>query len=186
MDASSIIAACATTIAIASLVVSIGEMRATRRHNWQSVRPLLGFECLRHDGHTAGIKITNAGLGPAIIKTTMLFLDGEAVGPWEKHVVDPLRGTFPLWPHFVSLRPGRHIPVGHEMMIFALEAYDPARDADFWTAVTQRITIRVQYESLYGTEHESWFEGSWAHGATEITHTASRSGTPGVEHGNPA
>ncbi|GLZ59494.1 MULTISPECIES: hypothetical protein [Micromonospora] len=164
MDANSVTAICATVIAIASLVVSISEARASRRHNFQSVRPMLSLDCLRFDGGLAGIRIQNAGLGPAIIRVATLYLDSEEVGPWEKQAVDPLRGTFAVWPNFTSLRQGRPIPVGQELMIFAVEDYDPVRDAEFWAAVTQRIRIRVQYESVYGNElHEAWFEGSPAH-----------------------
>ncbi|WP_124772060.1 hypothetical protein [Micromonospora inaquosa] len=161
MDANSVTAICATVIAVASLVVSITEARASRRHNFQSVRPLLSLDCLRLNSGLAGIRIRNAGLGPAIIRVATLYLDGEEVGPWEKQVVDPLRGTFAVWPNFTSLRQGKPIPVGQELMIFAVEDYVPTRDAEFWSAVTQRIRIHVQYESVYGNErHEAWFEGS--------------------------
>ncbi|MET8357383.1 hypothetical protein [Micromonospora sp. NPDC005171] len=161
MDANSVTAICATVIAVASLMVSITEARASRRHNFQSVRPLLSLDCLRLNSGLAGIRIRNAGLGPAIIRVTTLFLDGEEIGPWEKQVVDPLRGTFAVWPNFSTLRSGKPIPVGQELMILAIEDYDPARDAEFWAAVTQRIRIRVQYESIYANERqEAWFEGS--------------------------
>ncbi|MGC4838493.1 hypothetical protein ACLQ3D_28705 [Micromonospora vinacea] len=164
MDANSVTAICATVIAVASLVVSITEARASRRHNFQSVRPLLSLDCLRLNSGLAGIRIRNAGLGPAIIRVTTLYLDGDEVGPWEKQVVDPLRGTFAVWPNFSTLRPGKPIPVGQELMILAVEDYQPARDAEFWTAVTQRIRIHVQYESIYGNERqEAWFEGSPRH-----------------------
>jgi hypothetical protein len=41
MDASTVVAICATVIAVASLAVSVYQARATRRHNQLSVRPLL-------------------------------------------------------------------------------------------------------------------------------------------------
>ncbi|MEU4554540.1 hypothetical protein [Micromonospora violae] len=164
MDANSVTAICATVIAVASLAVSITEARASRRHNFQSVRPLLSLDCFRLNSGMAGIRIRNAGLGPAIIRVTTLYLDGEELGPWEKQVVDPLRDTFAVWPNFSSLRPGKPIPVGQELIILAVEEYDPARDAEFWAAVTQRLRIHVQYESIYGNERqEAWFEGSPPH-----------------------
>ncbi|MBM0274851.1 hypothetical protein [Micromonospora tarensis] len=164
MDANSVTAICATVIAVASLVVSITEARASRRHNFQSVRPLLSLDCLRLNSGLAGIRIRNAGLGPAIIRATTLYFDGEEVGPWEKQVVDPLRDTFAAWPNFSTLRPGKPIPVGQELMILAVEDYDRTRDAEFWAAVTQRIRIHVQYESIYGNERQgAWFEGSPAY-----------------------
>jgi hypothetical protein len=41
MDASVIVAICATVIAVVSLAVSVYEAQATRRHNRISVRPFL-------------------------------------------------------------------------------------------------------------------------------------------------
>jgi hypothetical protein len=41
MNASTVVAVCATVIAVVSLVVSVYEVAATRRHNRLSVRPLL-------------------------------------------------------------------------------------------------------------------------------------------------
>jgi hypothetical protein len=61
VDAGIVVAICATVIAVASLMVSVYEARATRTHNRHSVRPILG---LRHNlpvGGTAGLRLTNSG-----------------------------------------------------------------------------------------------------------------------------
>ncbi|MBM7076238.1 hypothetical protein [Micromonospora humida] len=164
MDANSVTAISATVIAVASLCVSIMETRANRRHHHHSVRPLLAFDCFRRSGQLAGIRVRNCGLGPAIIRSTTFYLDGDEVGPWEKPTVDPLRDTFGKWPDFTSLRRDVPIPVGQEIVLFAVDDYEPARDADLWRAVTHRIRIRVRYGSVYGDErHEAWFEGSPGH-----------------------
>lgn len=44
MDASTVVAICATVIAVGSLVVSVSEPRATRQHYRLTVRPLLELD----------------------------------------------------------------------------------------------------------------------------------------------
>ncbi|SCG40203.1 hypothetical protein [Micromonospora rifamycinica] len=161
MDANSVTAISATAIAVASLFVSIAETRANRKHNHHSVRPLLSFDCFRSTDGPAGIRIRNSGLGPAIIRSAIFYLDGNEVGPWEKPVVDPLRDTFARWPNFTALRQERPIPVGQEIVIFGVDEYDLVRDAELWDTITERIRIHVRYESVYGNEkYETSFEGS--------------------------
>ena len=85
MDASVVVAVCATVIAVLSLAVSVYEARATRRHNRISVRPFLELQVALQQGSKAGLRLINAGLGPAAITGTVLTLDGEqlnAPGPF--------------------------------------------------------------------------------------------------------
>jgi hypothetical protein len=82
MNASIVVAICATVIAVLSLAVSVGEARATRRHNRITVRPFLELRVdLRQDGK-AGLQLINAGLGPAAITRTVLSLDGQSLGEY--------------------------------------------------------------------------------------------------------
>lgn len=152
MSLDSLTAACATVIAVASLVVSITEGRAARRHNRQSVRPLLTLECRRQVGGEIGIWLQNSGLGPAIVTRTSFLLDGNIVGPWEAQSVNPLRAAFHVRPRFTSLRPGRAVPATQSLALLAIDRYDPKRDVDFWDMVSRGIALEVQYESLYGGE----------------------------------
>jgi len=75
MDASTVVAACATVIAVVSLVVSVSEARATRRHYLLSVRPLLELQTSFRRGDRAGLRLMNVGLGPAVITKTLLTVD---------------------------------------------------------------------------------------------------------------
>jgi hypothetical protein len=77
VDPSTVVAICATVIAVASLGVSVYEARAARRHNGISVRPLLELHSSFHPGRTAGLQLVNAGLGPAVIIASTLRLDGQ-------------------------------------------------------------------------------------------------------------
>jgi len=166
VDADTVTAICAVAIAVASLAVSVTETRATRAHNRQSVRPLLGFECHRWEGGEAGIRLRNSGLGPAIITSTRLIVDGKPVGPWEAYVVNSLRDSLDVRPVFLSLRVGKSFPVGFDKMILSIGDYYRERDVEFWNLICSRMKIEVEYESLYGDERfEAIFEGPYDAGS---------------------
>jgi hypothetical protein len=80
MNASIVVAICATVIAVLALAVSVYEARATRRHDRISVRPFLELRVGLRQGSTAGLQLINAGLGPAAITKTVLTLDGDPLG----------------------------------------------------------------------------------------------------------
>ncbi|MFF9034076.1 hypothetical protein ACF090_01215 [Streptomyces sp. NPDC014892] len=75
MKPQTLISVSATVIALASLWVSFTESRSIRSHNRQSVRPLLQIRrVLNFEGTRTGIQLVNAGLGPAIVTTTIVRL----------------------------------------------------------------------------------------------------------------
>lgn len=68
MDSNTIIALCSIIIALAALLATLWQARATCTHNKLSVKPILNTE---EDGHPdRPIKLTlhNKGVGPALIK----------------------------------------------------------------------------------------------------------------------
>lgn len=79
MSAETVIAVAATVIALGSLWVSWAQTRAARLHNRQSVRPLLRIRRIRQDD-MVGLKLVNAGLGPAVVTRSVVRLDGAAAG----------------------------------------------------------------------------------------------------------
>jgi hypothetical protein len=76
MHANTVIAICSVVIAVASLALSAYVAWATRKHNRLLVKPLLGFTTTFRAGGIAGLRLTNSGLGPAMIIRTMLTYDG--------------------------------------------------------------------------------------------------------------
>ncbi len=91
MNANTIIAVCGVVIAVASLGVSAYVARATRHHNRLSVRPLPGLTTIFPVGGTAGLRLTNSGLGPARIISSQLTVADEPPGDFSKSHVDALR-----------------------------------------------------------------------------------------------
>ena len=91
MDASTVIAICGVAIAVVSLGLSAYVAWATRNHNRLSVRPLLGLTATFPVGATAGLRLTNSGLGPARIISSKLTSDGKEFGEFNKAHVDDFR-----------------------------------------------------------------------------------------------
>lgn len=154
MDANTITAVCATGIAVASLAVSVTEARASRRHNRQSVRPLLQFEFERQSDEATGIRLANHGLGPAVVTGTRATLDGELLGTWEEPAVNRLRANLPVRPRVMTLRDGKVVPAGFVRFLLYLPQYRDEADVWFWHLIRHRLTIEIRYESLYGRDEQ--------------------------------
>jgi len=156
MDANTVTAICSVVIATGALAVSVIEGRAARRHNRHSIRPLLQLWYTRRDDQ-AGFRLINCGLGPAIITRTLLVLDGDDAGNWNRTDIaeiygmcdPPLKVTASLI--LTTLLDGRAIPVGYDSILLGLNDYDPYGDpARFWAVLQNRVYLEIHYESLYG------------------------------------
>ncbi|WP_189190504.1 hypothetical protein [Streptomyces albiflavescens] len=154
MNSDTVTAISATVIALGSLWVSISQTRATREHNRQSVRPLLQ---LRHrkwyDDHKAGLRVINAGLGPAIVTNTVVRLDGVEIGQWNIETIDRITAPLPARPKTYTLRPGAVVVAGQSIFLFYLEHFSEDEHDWFWDLVARRLVVEVTYESLYGGEN---------------------------------
>jgi hypothetical protein len=152
LDANTVTAVCATGIAVVSLVVSIAEARASRRHNRHSVRPILEFGFERQVKGVTGIVLRNQGVGPAVITATSLYLDGQYLGHWEEPVVNPFRDSLTTRPHARTFYVGKVVPPGYEQFILQLPHYERDEDLWFWDLIRRRLRIEITYDSLYGGE----------------------------------
>jgi hypothetical protein len=154
MDVDSITAVCAVIIALASLVVTIMEARASRDYNRRSVRPVLQLVRVKLHGDTrTGLKIRNVGLGPAVIVSTAVRLDGNPVGSWDRETLVRLAGLNKPVPSFGSLYDRTVIPAGDEQFLIFIDPFSEKRHAWFWQLVAHRLVLEVRYESLYGGEN---------------------------------
>ena len=103
MDANTVIAICGVVIAVVSLGVSAYVAWATHKHNRLSVRPLLGLTVTFPVGATAGLRLSNSGLGPARITDSFLTFDGKLLGEFSRTYVDELREGLAVRPHAITL-----------------------------------------------------------------------------------
>jgi hypothetical protein len=153
VDANTVIALAATVIALASVVVSVTEARAARAHNRRSVRPILQVRRGFLPGGTAGLRITNVGLGPAAVTNTELWLDGVLLGEVDKAGLDRVREHLGgERPHAVSFRTGAFLATDYDEYLLSVPDYDPDRHADFAHLLRDRMRIRITYDSLLGGE----------------------------------
>ena len=151
MNANTVIAACAVVIAVASLVVSVYEARATRAHNRHSVRPLLVFRTGFPVGGTAGLLLANSGLGPAKIIKTKLMLDGAEFGDFSKESIDELRAEhLRVKPHATTLGGQPVLDTDYEAFLLSVRSYDPDQHSEFSDLIEHRLGIEIVYSSLYG------------------------------------
>ena len=150
MNANTVIAACAVVIAVASLVVSVYEARATRAHNRRSVQPLLIFRTGFSAGGTAGLVLANSGLGPAKIIKTTLMLDGAEFGDFSKESVDKLRADhLRVKPHATTLGGQPFLDTDYEQFLLSVRSYDPDKHSEFSDLIEHRLGIEIEYSSLY-------------------------------------
>ena len=151
MDASVVVAICATVIAVVSLAVSVYEARATRRHNRISVRPFLELRVGLSQGRRAGLQLINAGLGPAAITRTVLTLDGEPLGEFSEASVNVLRSKLSVRPAAVTFR-RTILAADYDQFLLSIEPFDRTEHAEFADLLRHRLGLEVHYESLYGGE----------------------------------
>lgn len=147
-------AVAAVLVALGSLWVGYTQARDSRRHGRQSVRPLLHMHRVKaYEGTEAGLGIINAGLGPAIVTSSVVRLDGEVVGPWDVHTQQRILDPLPERPKAHSLRPGAVVPAGLSAFLLSLDEFSDNQHGWFWDLVTRRLVVEVRYESLYGGEN---------------------------------
>jgi hypothetical protein len=152
MNANNITAICAIVIAIASLVISIIEVRATRHHNRQSVRPILRITRVRgHNDSRTGLKLINVGCGPAIIRGTTASFDDRIIGPWShesfNQIVSDKKDARLGYSIYYA---GDVIAAGSAVYLLFINPYKKKRDQGFWDLIAYRMGIEIEYESLYG------------------------------------
>jgi len=159
VNANTVIAVCATVIAVASLAVSVYEARAARTHNRRSVQPLLGLTTTFPVGGTAGLRLTNSGLGPAKITGTKLTLNGRPAGDLGRSSVDKLRDGLSVRPHATTLGGQPFLETDYEQFLLSVHPYDRSQHREFRNLIERRLGIEIQYTSLYGDRFTAVWHG---------------------------
>jgi hypothetical protein len=151
MNASVVVAICATIVAVLSLAISVYEARANRRHNRISVRPFLEFRIGLPQGRIGGLQLINVGLGPAVITRAVLTLDGEPLGEFGEESVDLLRGRLSVRPAAITFR-RTILAADYDQFLLSVESFDRTEHAEFADLLKHRLGMEIRYESLYGGE----------------------------------
>ncbi|MFD4623527.1 hypothetical protein [Streptomyces sp. NPDC058475] len=153
MGADTVTAVAATVIALGSLWVSYTQTRDSRRHSRQSVRPALQMRRVKHyKGTEAGLNVVNGGLGPAVITSSVVSLDGAVIGEWNYRTQQLLADSLPTEPKAHSMRSGALMLPGQSTWLLRLDEFSSDQHDWFWDLITRRLVIEIHYESLYGGE----------------------------------
>ncbi|MFI6702406.1 hypothetical protein ACIBJC_26195 [Streptomyces sp. NPDC050509] len=156
MNADTVTAVAATVIALGSLWISYTQTRDSRRHSRQSVKPLLQIRRVKeYESTEAELRVINAGLGPAIVTSSVVRLDGEPIGQWDYNTQQRVLSSFPTRPKAYSLRPGAVVLAGQTVVLLSLDEFSNDQHGWFWELITRRLVIEIRYESLYGGENFS-------------------------------
>ncbi|WP_234319439.1 hypothetical protein [Streptomyces sp. NRRL S-237] len=152
MKAETIVAICAVVIAVASLGVSVWQAHLARQHNRHSVRPVLQLHRGIHHGAHSGIRLINVGPGPAVIVSSSVSVDGEAIGSWDKACADRVRAGLPAHLNAVTFGGEEVIATEYSEYLLSLPHYDAHSHAPIERLLRHRLSITIDYESLYGGE----------------------------------
>ena len=125
-----------------------------RKHNRLSERPLLGMAATFRHGETAGLLLSNFGLGPAKITNTKWTVADEKtgqpqeVGEFSQSNINQFDRTLPFPPRATAL--GHHPFLGKDYKEFLLSVhgYDPDEHHWFKELIEKRLKIEIQYESI--------------------------------------
>lgn len=136
-------------IAVAALVTAVWSAGATRRHNRLSVKPHLAIATWATDSiQKWGIVLSNDGLGPAVVRSYKIFIDGKEIPPskWAD-IAACLGEPVGRWEYAA---PVGAIKPGDECFLFAVPREVFASESGKFYDILKRIRIRVTYASMYG------------------------------------
>lgn len=149
-------------IALVAIGLAIWEGAENRRHNRLSVLPRLGAEINSgRDGDTEYIRmaVESTGLGPAVIKSFRIYLDGapqdtvgpSGVSPWNRVIeLFASEGTSINAQAFGS---GYFLPAGRGQVLFEVRRPDTAAvEGEKLSDMLGRVALHVCYCSIYDTD----------------------------------
>ena len=149
MNAEIVIAVCAIIVSIVATSFSIWIAFIHRRHMQLSVRPIASFPLADYEEHI-GVYLANKGLGPMRIISFKVEGDGGKV-------TDDLISIMPpniQWTNFHESVDDATVENGTKLDLLELKdrpsITDYATKRDRVRKILSTLTIRVQYEDLYG------------------------------------
>jgi hypothetical protein len=152
VNANTVIAVCAVVIAGASLVVSVSEARAMRKHNRYSVRPILKLTTSFPVGKKAGLILSNSGLGPAAVTASSLSLDGKPLGEFDEPTVNKVRERLSVRPSAVTLGGQTFLDTNYDRFLLSVDSFDREQHQEFYELIRHHLRVEIQYDSIYGGE----------------------------------
>ena len=157
MDSNTIIALCSIIIALAALLATLWQARATCTHNKLSVKPILNTEEDAHPNRSIKLTLHNKGVGPALIKQYKIMLDNEEHSVGNVTSFETLISKIGLnyqlteWdgcdPSYSVLLPGESVT-----LLCFRESHEDESLHDYLIEQLPRIDFLVEYECIYKTK----------------------------------
>lgn len=146
--------AASLTIAVAAVAIAVWSGYLTRRHNRLSVAPRLRINHrFRGVAGGYGVRIVNAGLGPAIVTSIDLYRDGTLVTYSHQGWMDALNDVGLKSRDWAITRMlvGTVVQAGEQVWLFRAE--ELPEEANSVIRGLSHLEVVVRYTSLYGEEH---------------------------------
>jgi hypothetical protein len=139
----------ASIVAIAALATAVYEARINRAHQRVIVWPYV-TQFNSDSGGAYQRKVQNAGIGPALIRSFQVRVDGHVMRSWDEVLaqIAPAPAGRDSGFAYSTLATGSVLTPGSSVTLLLLT--DPARARRFHGAVDRRLETRVCYCSLYG------------------------------------
>ena len=154
MNTNIIISICALVVSLAAIILTLVQIKIQREHNFKSIKPIgqINVADYEADVHVA---ISNAGIGPLIIKSVRVFNTQRQSTNLLNILPDDLVNTM-IWTDFVVELEGRAVNVGESVYLIRAMFDDDenlTRDLiDFRTRLRTclgQITIELTYTDVY-------------------------------------
>ena len=137
----------AVVVALASLAVALYEARTNREYQKVSVWPYVSQSNAFVPGEPYARNIANLGVGPALVKSFQVIVDGKPRRDWAE-VSRELTGRAVPELVYYSLHAGSVLLPDKTVTLVRIPPGDAAQR--FWEqAQTPRLSVRVCYCSLY-------------------------------------
>lgn len=146
----------AIVIAIAALFLTIWQSWMMRKHNYNSVKPLLSFERYLSPMHGGfGIYLNNNGLGPAIVINQKLLVDGKEIEKLEDNPWYYAAKSLDIDYTFVQLGfydRNTVIAAGERKALVTIDENASKEQKEHFKKAIPRIGIEIRYKSIYAIE----------------------------------
>lgn len=162
-----IVAICALIAAGAAVFIAVYEARLTRAHHRISVWPYVS-QYNSYADTTYTRNVVNRGLGPAMVKSFQVSVDGAPQSNWGEAIAQITGMPEPGRMVYSTFGNGTVLLPGHTATVLTLPPGDVARH--FYVNVNrERLRTRVCYCSLYG---ECWIADSQANAPVAVDRCA--------------
>ena len=143
-------------VALCALCTSIWQAVQSRKHNKLSFRPhLASWTHSRSNQGTFAVDLMNNGLGPALVKSFVIKVDGNRIpGNGTEPIGKALEALFPnnrYHAEFEFLGKDHAMPAQHKCRIVAVQFLDDDNpSADRIEETFDKADLEIEYESFYG------------------------------------